>query len=144
MWTGVHDAVPAQSMGDCKLLSMPPALLEQTWPAERGIAGLRVCKQLRRDLMIHCSSFILVQKAGTMPTESWVAEDLKRLPHHHLKVKWKTHGAATLLGVLGDCKALVHLDLSSTGLGGDGVCRLARVLGGCKALAHLNLSENGI
>ena len=46
--------------------------------------------------------------------------------------------------MLGECKALAHLDLSFNLIGVEGAGRLAGVLGGCKALAHLDLSGNQI
>jgi hypothetical protein len=42
-------------------------------------------------------------------------------------------------GVLAQCSALVHLDLSENQLGPDGAESLAGVLGQCPALAHLDL-----
>ena len=47
-------------------------------------------------------------------------------------------------GVLAQCRALVHLDLSGNAIGALGVESLAGVLGQCAALAHLDLSENEI
>eukprot|EP00961_Rhodomonas_salina_P026513 358046-Rhodomonas_salina.1 len=46
-----HTAVPAQMEPVCRLSSLPPALLGVLWPAERVVMGMRVCKQLRRDLI---------------------------------------------------------------------------------------------
>ena len=45
-------------------------------------------------------------------------------------------------GVLAQCRALVHLDLSETDIGPDGAESLAGVLAQCPALTHLNLSCN--
>jgi hypothetical protein len=47
-------------------------------------------------------------------------------------------------GVLVQCRALVHLDLSENGIGPAGTESLEGVLGQCTALAHLNLRENQI
>ena len=47
-------------------------------------------------------------------------------------------------GVLAQCRALVHLDLSRIQIGARGGKRLAGVLGQCASLAHLNLSDNQI
>ena len=52
-------------------------------------------------------------------------------------------GAECLAGVLGQCTALAHLDLSGNIIRA-GAESLAGVLGQCAALAHLNLSYNGI
>jgi Ran GTPase-activating protein (RanGAP) involved in mRNA processing and transport len=49
-----------------------------------------------------------------------------------------------LAGVLGQCRELVHLDLSYNKIGAAGAERLAGVLGQCAALAHLNLGYNQI
>jgi Ran GTPase-activating protein (RanGAP) involved in mRNA processing and transport len=51
------------------------------------------------------------------------------------------HGIA---GVLGQCTALAHLNLSGCWIFDDGAEELAGVLGQCPALAHLDLSYNGI
>jgi len=47
-------------------------------------------------------------------------------------------------GVLAQCRALVHLDLSENVIDGAGAESLAGVLGQCTALAHLNLNNNRI
>jgi hypothetical protein len=47
-------------------------------------------------------------------------------------------------GVLAQCRALVHLDLSFNRIGADGAESLAGVLAQCAALAHLDLSYNRI
>jgi hypothetical protein len=51
-------------------------------------------------------------------------------------------GTERLAGVLGQCRELVHLNLSSNWIGAGGAERLAGVLAQCTALAHLNLSHN--
>ena len=57
----------------------------------------------------------------------------------------KGQGAERLTGVLAQCPALTHLDLSGNyGFGAAGAERLAGVLGQCPALAHLNLNRNYI
>ena len=53
-----------------------------------------------------------------------------------------TAGEEILDGVLGQCTVLTHLDLSHNHIGSDGVARLAGVLVQCPALAHLNLVVN--
>lgn len=47
-------------------------------------------------------------------------------------------------GLLAQCRALVHLDLSGNGIKAAGAESFAGVLGQCAALAHLELSSNGI
>jgi hypothetical protein len=51
-------------------------------------------------------------------------------------------GAGSLAGVLGQCRALVHLELSDNDIGAGGTESLAGVLPQCTALAHLDLSFN--
>ena len=53
-------------------------------------------------------------------------------------------GAKRLAGVLVQCRELVHLNLSGNQIGPAGADSLAGVLGQCAALAHLNLSGNDI
>ena len=50
-------------------------------------------------------------------------------------------GVETLAGVLGKCRKLVHLDLSGSGINAAGATQM---LGQCTALVHLNLSANNI
>jgi hypothetical protein len=47
-------------------------------------------------------------------------------------------------GVLVQCRALVHLDLSKSRIGAGGAESFAGVMGQCAALAHLNLDDNEI
>ena len=49
-----------------------------------------------------------------------------------------------IVGLLGQCGSLAHLDLGGHGIGDEEVGRLAGVLGECRSLAHLNLSVNSI
>jgi Ran GTPase-activating protein (RanGAP) involved in mRNA processing and transport len=56
----------------------------------------------------------------------------------------KGQDAERLAGVLEQCPALAHLDLSYNCIGAGGAERLAGVLGHCAALAHLDLGGNGI
>ncbi len=53
-------------------------------------------------------------------------------------------GAERLSGVLGQCRELVHLNLSGNCIGTGGAERLAGVLTQCPALAHLDVSWNQI
>eukprot|EP00961_Rhodomonas_salina_P151017 2033457-Rhodomonas_salina.1 len=47
-------------------------------------------------------------------------------------------------GGMWSCKALAQVKMSGIGIGDEGAGRLARVLGECKALAHLDLSDTCI
>ena len=53
-------------------------------------------------------------------------------------------GAESLSGVLVQCTALAHLDLSENQIRSAGAHSLAGVLAQCRALAHLNLRHNQI
>jgi hypothetical protein len=52
--------------------------------------------------------------------------------------------AESLAGVLGQCTALAHLDLSWNEIETGGAESLAGVLGQCAALAHLDLSYDSL
>eukprot|EP00961_Rhodomonas_salina_P261022 3527677-Rhodomonas_salina.1 len=110
-----------------RLLSLPPTVLGHLWPAERMVVGLRVCSQLRRDLITQCTNMVLVQKADAVLNDSSVSEDFRRLPRNlMLTLKWKEKkNAQRLARVLGDCKALAHLDMSGNQIGAEGAGRLA-------------------
>eukprot|EP00961_Rhodomonas_salina_P092681 1247284-Rhodomonas_salina.1 len=135
---------PAETAAESKLLLLLPTVLGHLWPAERVVVGLRVCKQLRRDLLVHCGSIHLVQKAEAILNDCRISEDFGRLPQNlMITLKWKDRNQGTLLlEVLEGCKALAHLDLSGNMLGDAGAGRLAGVLGECKGLAHLDLRQN--
>jgi hypothetical protein len=53
-------------------------------------------------------------------------------------------GAESLAGVLGQCAALAHLDISFNQIGDAGAESLAEVLGQCAALAHFILRGDWI
>eukprot|EP00961_Rhodomonas_salina_P135158 1818391-Rhodomonas_salina.1 len=136
------------SAAECGLFLLPPAVVGQLWPAGQLVVGLRVCKQLRRDLLVHCSSIVLVQKNGERLSDCRISEDFERMPQN-LKLKWNQRflprdQLLRLLEVLGECKALAVLDLSDSLIGVKGAGVLAGVLRECKALAHLNLRWNEI
>jgi hypothetical protein len=57
---------------------------------------------------------------------------------------FRAAGAERLAGVLGQCQELVHLNPSRNIIGAGGAARLAGVLPQCAALAHLDLSRNYI
>lgn len=141
--TGANDVVAAQTaVHECRLLSLPPALMGLVWPAERGVVGMRVCKQLRRDLLVDCRSIVLTHKTGAFLSKRCISKDFRRLPKCALvtmKLKKGNWIKRLLLGALGECKTLAHLDLSSAKIGHAGARVLAGVLGGCTALAHLDL-----
>lgn len=118
---------------ECTLLSLTPTVLGHVWPAEREVVGMRVCKQLRRDLIVHCSRIVLVGKAGATLVERCVSEDLCRLPENLMvTLKWEGKDSVTcLLDVVGESKGLAHLDLQSNGIGAEGAGMLAGALSTC-------------
>jgi hypothetical protein len=78
-----------------------------------------------------------------------LARELERLPalaylNRSGNSNFVSSGAQSLAGVLTQCTALDHLDLSNNQLGSAGAICLAGVLGQCTALSHLNLSNNYI
>ena len=56
----------------------------------------------------------------------------------------KGQDAERLAGVLGQCRELVHLNLSGNSIGAGGAESFAEVLAQCAALAHLDLGWNQI
>eukprot|EP00961_Rhodomonas_salina_P094463 1271169-Rhodomonas_salina.1 len=146
--TSAHGGGRAQTVAECRLLRLPPALLGHVWPAERAVLGMRVCQQLQRDLMVHNNSIVLVQKKAAKLSVGGCLEDFRRFPKHvmvRLRWRWsweRRNAAERLAGLLGECKALTHLDLNDNDIGKRGAGRLAGVLGKCKALTHLDLSRN--
>eukprot|EP00961_Rhodomonas_salina_P136029 1830621-Rhodomonas_salina.1 len=46
------------------LLRLPPSLFSLAWPAERGVLGMRVCRQLRSLLASHASGVLFVKRRG--------------------------------------------------------------------------------
>jgi hypothetical protein len=78
----------------------------------------------------------------------WLAGVLVQCPAlAHLDLSYndiEAGGAERLAGVLGQCAALAHLNLEGNKIGDAGAELLAGVLGQCTALTHLNLSFNGI
>jgi len=66
------------------------------------------------------------------------------LAHLDLRANWTgAEGAERLAEVLPQCASLAHLDLSANSIGAEGAGRLAEVLGQCRSLAHLDLSGDG-
>eukprot|EP00288_Rhodomonas_lens_P019679 CAMPEP_0177690486 /NCGR_PEP_ID=MMETSP0484_2-20121128/791_1 /TAXON_ID=354590 /ORGANISM="Rhodomonas lens, Strain RHODO" /LENGTH=175 /DNA_ID=CAMNT_0019201031 /DNA_START=33 /DNA_END=556 /DNA_ORIENTATION=- len=142
-----HGGGPAQAVAEHRLLLLPPTVLGHVWPAERVVLGLRVCKQLRQDLLVHCGSIVLVQqKRGAELSVVGCTEDFRRLQQHMMvSLRWRErNGAAKLAGLLGNCNGLVHLDLRRNEIGDEGASLLSAALGECKRLAHLNLKNNDI
>eukprot|EP00961_Rhodomonas_salina_P243307 3287774-Rhodomonas_salina.1 len=87
---GACGGVPAEMAAESRLLLLLPTLLGHLWPGERVVIGLRVCKQLRRDLLVHCGSVILVPKEEAILSCCCILEDFGRLPATLMvTLKWK-------------------------------------------------------
>jgi len=137
----------AASDGGSHVLLLSPELIRRVWPPERIVAGLRVSKGIRKELIVHSRGAILVVKAHCSSSKEEIAKDIRRISHLITSVKASALGQGQ--GILEhlleslrlcQCKALSHLDLSSNGIGDEGAGRLAGALGECKALSHLDLS----
>eukprot|EP00961_Rhodomonas_salina_P056806 763323-Rhodomonas_salina.1 len=102
-------AIAAAEGAGCPLLCLEPSLIGRVWPAERVVAGLRVCKQIRRELLVHAGRVLVVKRPDATPDERLVS-DLRRLGHLEVALKWR--GRIDGLFLVPCLKALVHLDLS--------------------------------
>eukprot|EP00961_Rhodomonas_salina_P169105 2278535-Rhodomonas_salina.1 len=88
--TNALGGVPAGTVVEVRLLSLPPVVLGHLWPADRVVVSLRVCKQLRRDLVTQCKRMVLAQKAEAVVSESSISEDCRRLPATLMvTLRWK-------------------------------------------------------
>ena len=123
-------------------------LLRRVWPPERVVAGLRVSKGIRKELIVHSRGAILVVRAQCSSSEEEISKDIRRISHLITSVKAKELGYSRGIQVLEQlleslrlcqCNALSHLDLSKNRIWAEGAGRLAGALGECKALSHLNL-----
>jgi len=69
------------------------------------------------------------------------------LPHQHTRAAALSYESTRrregLVGVLRQCRELVHLNHSLNNIGAGGTERLGELVQ-CTVLVHLNLSENGI
>eukprot|EP00961_Rhodomonas_salina_P007415 100257-Rhodomonas_salina.1 len=54
---------------DSLLLRLPPSLLAEVFPPSRVVLGLRVCKQLRSDLLGHSRGVVLKVRQGVWAKE---------------------------------------------------------------------------
>ena len=133
------------------VLLLASELLRRVWPPERVVAGLRVSKGIRKELILHSRGAILVVRAQYSSNEEEIAKDIRRISHLITSVKARALGQSQ--GILKhlleslrlcQCNALSHLDLRGNNIGAEGAGRLAGALGECKALSHLDLSSNEI
>eukprot|EP00961_Rhodomonas_salina_P042726 574608-Rhodomonas_salina.3 len=69
----------------CALLWLPSALVGSFWPAERFVMGLRVCKHLRRELVLYGSNALLVKNNADAGD---VKDDFRRISHLAVSLRW--------------------------------------------------------
>eukprot|EP00961_Rhodomonas_salina_P099500 1338482-Rhodomonas_salina.1 len=114
------------------------------WPAERMVAGFRVCQHVRLELLEHAESILLVKRAEVEVSEETVAADFCRMSDIPVVLKWR--GRSTGLMCLASLNALTHLDFSPrpAKIGAEGAERLAGALKGCTSLTRLELRCNGM
>eukprot|EP00961_Rhodomonas_salina_P185406 2503259-Rhodomonas_salina.1 len=133
---------PGERRG-CDLVLLPSALLGSMWPAERVVAGLRVCRHIRQRLAEHAGNILMVKRMETDVSEDALVKDFGRVSLLKVAVKWRRQPPRLIcIGSLGF--ALAHLDLSLNQIGAVGAGRLSGMLEVCKALGHLDLSHNKI
>eukprot|EP00961_Rhodomonas_salina_P206174 2783114-Rhodomonas_salina.2 len=131
----------------CDLLNLPSGLVGKLWPAERVVAGLRVCRQLHQELSETAGNIVLVKgaKAADFSEDALVA-DFRRISHRDVALKWRATGRAAGLMCVASMaslgRAIVHLDLTANSMGVEGAGMLAGMLSECTALNHLDLCAN--
>eukprot|EP00961_Rhodomonas_salina_P221138 2989669-Rhodomonas_salina.1 len=130
-------------MNRCCLLELPSAVLGMYWPAERVMAGLRVCKSIRKELLEHTGTIIVAKTPGASVGTDLFAADFWQERRRKVCLTWR--GEPHLLQYLEPlAPCLSHLDVKDTVLGGIGVRGLAKVVRTCTVLRHLDLSGAGI
>ena len=127
--------------------ALPKEMLGKIIPAERAVMLWRVSRGAREALAIvqpaatvkgRGTGIKIIGLAGMLENMlSWC-----RITALHLR--GELADVQCLVGVLGQCRSLAHLDLSDNRIGARGAGRLAKLLGQCGSLAHLNLSCNSI
>jgi Ran GTPase-activating protein (RanGAP) involved in mRNA processing and transport len=129
-------------------------LIRSFWDDARNGAEKEKCRFVLRQLtgmsgLCRITTLELRSCAITGPHAEWLAGGVlaqcRALVHLDLSGNdIGGPGAERLVISLPQCTALAQLDLSYNRIGPDGAESLAGVLGQCSALAHLNLSENQI
>eukprot|EP00961_Rhodomonas_salina_P239014 3229513-Rhodomonas_salina.1 len=59
------------------------------WPADRVVAGLRVCKQLHENLSENVGKVVLEKRAEADIHEDALITDLSRVSHLNVALKWR-------------------------------------------------------
>ena len=129
---------------------LPKEILERVIPAKRAVMLGRVSKGARAGLATVRPGATVQAKEGRREITG-LAGRLRgmlswcRITGLHLRdVILRMADVEELVGVLGQCGSLAHLDLGGNSIGDEGARRLAGVLGQCRSLAHLDLGYNGI
>ena len=169
-WAGMS-SLAADAFTDA-LVSIPPEDWCRTWAADRTIMLRMTSKRVkevvdkvkppvivrlsrrfwgdwRNDTVEQRLRRILAQLAAMHERCSISELELPRCALRQMYGVWISdpkafgaEGAGMVAGVLAQCPALAHLNLSHNEIGANGAGRLAGVLTQCRALAHLNLSGN--
>eukprot|EP00961_Rhodomonas_salina_P099040 1332195-Rhodomonas_salina.2 len=124
---------------------LPAGLLGKIWPAERVVAGLRVCRWLHDELLSHVHVVVLILSKGQQmqADANSVEQTMRFFQSLTVHLRWNS-SRVELLAI--DCiqrqpslgQNLVELDLRDC----YDLPGLAEVLPVCTALTHLNLSDN--
>ena len=69
----------ASSEDGCYVLLLLSELLRRVWPPERVVAGLRVSKGIRKELIAHSRGAMLMVKAQCSSSEEEIAKDMRRI-----------------------------------------------------------------
>mmetsp|Transcript_64057 Transcript_64057/g.150728 ORF Transcript_64057/g.150728 Transcript_64057/m.150728 type:complete len:109 (+) Transcript_64057:187-513(+) len=106
------------------------------------VMGLRIWKQIRRDLLEHADGVLLAGK-NTRISDDDLEQDFRRISHLKIDLCWRRHcwpvQMQGLMRVAPLMATVVRLDLSSTSIGlfEKGAESIAIVLSKCTAMAIL-------
>ena len=132
----------------------------RTWPAGRTIMLRRASKTVKEVVdKMRLPAVVRLRRSFWDDTRNGTAVEKLQFVFRHItaltawccittlelrRCAMEEQDAERLAGVLAQCPALAHLDISgSENFGPAGAEWLAGVLGQCASLAHLNLSGNG-
>lgn len=130
------------------LLQLPGSLLDQVWPSERTVMGLRVSKTVRTSLLSHGVKVNLV--SSRHPGQKAFCASLMQFQKSKIALKWSfkdvpqfkvfVSGIQAALQEHGGFLPIVLLNLSLVGVGGERVIQICKIFQGCSQLHHLDLS----
>ena len=105
--------------------------------ARAGLAAVRPAATVKARASLQGAVFGITGLAGRLRDMlSWCRITALHIQNADIKPADMKH----LVGVLGECGSLAHLDFADSYLGDEGAGRLARVLDRCGSLTHLILS----